>query len=283
MVLVDIDRDGLADVEAAVQSGSGGSGSGGLSVCTRALDVSDERAVEALWASLRGEGRPPGPAPSVVVASAGTVPGRWMAPLPGRRLLEPRHFRRTLDVNLCGSAWVARELLRHIPDPGDGAVVLVASLMGHLGSAGLSDYCSSKWALLGLAESLRLELRYATRMRVGVTAVCPWLVDTGLFAGAFAGEASGPWHRRCIAAIRSWVLPPLAADAVAARIFDSLVDPPRRDFRLLPPLMFVPGFLVWLPVLLRLLPYWLQDILLDAAGGCKGMDSFRGREQHDVS
>ena len=83
---------------------------------------------------------------------------------------------------------------------------------GFLGSARLSDYCASKWALLGFAvpwqikwpsddsnlhktsirfdelrsefatqESLRLELRAQQCSGVGIMAVCPYLVDTQQF------------------------------------------------------------------------------------------------------
>ena len=39
-----------------------------------------------------------------------------------------------------------------------GHIVSIASIAGHLGVAGLSDYCGSKFAAVGFDESLRMEL-----------------------------------------------------------------------------------------------------------------------------
>ena len=47
---------------------------------------------------------------------------------------------------------------------------------------GLSDYCASKFAAVGFHESLRAELRRAAP-GVGATLVCPFFVNTGMFAG----------------------------------------------------------------------------------------------------
>ena len=39
-----------------------------------------------------------------------------------------------------------------------GHIVTIASIAGLLGVAGLSDYCGSKYAAVGLDESVRMEL-----------------------------------------------------------------------------------------------------------------------------
>jgi len=56
-----------------------------------------------------------------------------------------------------------------------GHVVNVASAAGYLASSALSAYVATKYAVLGLSESLLDELR---PHRIGVTAVCPGLIDT---------------------------------------------------------------------------------------------------------
>lgn len=71
----------------------------------------------------------------------------------------------------------------------EALVVTVSSLMGVLGAARLSDYCSSKWASLGFHESLRLELASNPETRnIHMLAVCPHILDTPMFEGAFQGK-----------------------------------------------------------------------------------------------
>ena len=56
-----------------------------------------------------------------------------------------------------------------------GHVVNVASAAGYTASEALAAYVTTKFAVLGLSESLRSELE---RHRIGVTAVCPGIINT---------------------------------------------------------------------------------------------------------
>ncbi len=56
---------------------------------------------------------------------------------------------------------------------GSGHVVVVASLAGLVGAPGMVAYSTTKFALVGFAESLRLEL---DGTGVGVSTVCPGYV-----------------------------------------------------------------------------------------------------------
>ena len=58
-----------------------------------------------------------------------------------------------------------------------GHLVNVASLSAFIPSETLSAYTTSKYAVLGLSEALRNELH---RHRIGVTAVCPGMINTPL-------------------------------------------------------------------------------------------------------
>jgi short-subunit dehydrogenase len=57
----------------------------------------------------------------------------------------------------------------------EGHIVNVASIAGLIGLPMMSAYCASKWALVGLTESLRREL-YGSG--ITLTAFCPGSVDT---------------------------------------------------------------------------------------------------------
>lgn len=64
-----------------------------------------------------------------------------------------------------------------------GHLVSVASIAGLVGAYQLTDYCSSKFAAVGLEESLRLELNCDGYDGIHSTVVCPYYINTGMFAG----------------------------------------------------------------------------------------------------
>merc|ERR1711997_904673 len=63
-------------------------------------------------------------------------------------------------------------------------IVNKASLAGHSGTHKLVDYCASKFAAVGLDESLRVELFVQGHSDyIKTTVVCPYYISTGMFAG----------------------------------------------------------------------------------------------------
>jgi NAD(P)-dependent dehydrogenase (short-subunit alcohol dehydrogenase family) len=62
-------------------------------------------------------------------------------------------------------------------------IVNTASILGHFARPGVGEYVASKYAILGLSETLRMEL---AGTQVGVSVLCPGLVATRL------GRPSGP-------------------------------------------------------------------------------------------
>ncbi len=84
-------------------------------------------------------------------------------------------LRRMMDVNFFGAVHMTRAVLPIMQDTGRGNIVNIASIAGRRGSATLSGYSASKFALIGFTESLRVEL-----FGSGVTAslVVPASVDT---------------------------------------------------------------------------------------------------------
>lgn len=68
-----------------------------------------------------------------------------------------------------------------------GHVVTMASMAGLFGSAGLCDYCASKYACIGFDESLRNELLRLGKTGVKTTVVCPNYISTGMFNGFDSG------------------------------------------------------------------------------------------------
>jgi all-trans-retinol dehydrogenase (NAD+) len=62
-------------------------------------------------------------------------------------------------------------------------IVNIASAAGLLSNPKMSVYASSKWALIGWSDSLRLELKREGYSQVAVTTVAPSYISTGMFEG----------------------------------------------------------------------------------------------------
>ena len=208
-------------------------------------DVSDRQSVYDTAARVQREVGPV----HILVNSAGVVSGKSFLDL------SESEIERTLSVNTMALFWTAKAFLPAMIAAGTGHVVTIASAAGMIGVAGLPDYCASKWAAVGLDESLRVELR---RRAPGVktTVVCPYFVDTGMFQGV---RTRFPL-----------LLPILTSEYVAQRIVRAI----RRN----KPRLVMP-WLVHLIPLMRIFP----PILLDTVGGWLGinvaMDSFQGRSE----
>jgi len=70
-----------------------------------------------------------------------------------------------------------------------GHVVTIASAAGYFGVSGAVDYCTSKFAAVGLDESVRAELWAKNKTGVRTTVVCPYLINTGMFEGCTTRSA----------------------------------------------------------------------------------------------
>jgi NADP-dependent 3-hydroxy acid dehydrogenase YdfG len=92
---------------------------------------------------------------------------------------DPDSWREMVLTNVLGVAFTIRATLPHIRERGSGHYVLTSSVAGRRALPG-SLYSSTKWAVTGMGESLRQELR-ADGGRVRVTVVEPGMVDTPFF------------------------------------------------------------------------------------------------------
>jgi NAD(P)-dependent dehydrogenase (short-subunit alcohol dehydrogenase family) len=89
-------------------------------------------------------------------------------------------WRWVLGVNLWGVIHGCHVFVPLLVEQDEGHVVNTASLAGLSGSAGLGVYCTSKFAVVGLSESLHHDLA-ARDSRVGVSVLCPGFVQTRIF------------------------------------------------------------------------------------------------------
>ncbi len=85
---------------------------------------------------------------------------------------------RMMRVNYLGSVYLTRLLLPAMVERRSGWVVFVASVAGKIGTPGESAYAASKFAVVGLAEAVSIEVEDAG---VHVLTVCPGVVRTPFF------------------------------------------------------------------------------------------------------
>lgn len=85
---------------------------------------------------------------------------------------------RMLRVNYLGSVYLAKALLPGMLERRRGWIVFVASVAGKIASPDESAYAATKFAMLGLASALSLEVEAAG---VHVLTVCPGVIRTPFF------------------------------------------------------------------------------------------------------
>jgi NAD(P)-dependent dehydrogenase (short-subunit alcohol dehydrogenase family) len=92
---------------------------------------------------------------------------------------DPEDFEATVETVLIGSANSIRAALPHL-EASTGAVISIGSTAAHLPLPGLSAYSAAKHGLVGLLDSLRIELREAGAATT-ISLVNPGPVDTPLW------------------------------------------------------------------------------------------------------
>lgn len=162
VVLADIDAPKLRDVEARLTEA-------GASVATMECDTTTEADVNALaeYALQQFGGIHVG----FNNAGIGGVGDAWTDSI--------ELWHRVIDVNLLGVVHGIRAFLPIMQEQGVGHIVNTASIAGLGAVPGLAPYVATKHAVVGLSESLFLELG-ATASPVGASVLCPGFVKTDL-------------------------------------------------------------------------------------------------------
>ncbi|XP_026998517.2 retinol dehydrogenase 10-B [Tachysurus fulvidraco] len=122
-----------------------------------------------------------------LVNNAGVVSGHHLLECPDE-LIE-----RTMMVNCHAHFWTTKAFLPKMLELNEGHIVTVASSLGLFTTAGVEDYCASKFGAIGFHESLSHELKAANKDGIKMTLVCPFLVDTGMFKGCQIRKEIAPF------------------------------------------------------------------------------------------
>ena len=152
-----------------------------------ACDLADPAATERAAAELVQEF----PAIDVLVNNAG------IAPRLSVEETSPALWDETFNVNLRAVFVLSRAVLPGMRRARSGRIVQVGSISSTLGTARLSAYCASKWALIGFMKSLAAEL---SDTGIVTLAVLPGSTDTRMLEGSgFAARMSADEVARTIA------------------------------------------------------------------------------------
>lgn len=89
----------------------------------------------------------------------------------------------TYKINVDGLVSMTHLFFDDLRQSRDANIVNIASASGFIGLPYGTTYASSKWAVVGFSESLRLELLERKISNIHVTTVCPSYISTGMFAG----------------------------------------------------------------------------------------------------
>ncbi|MDP2229136.1 MAG: SDR family oxidoreductase [Moraxellaceae bacterium] len=210
-------RISIGDIDAALAEQAGRE-LGGMGM---ALDVRDRASFTAFLTATTNRLGPV----DVLINNAGIMPA-------GSFIDEADALSDTqIDINLRGVIFGCKAALPAMLARRQGHVVNVASLAGKLAVPGLSVYCATKFAVVGLTDSLREEYRDSG---VSFTTVMPAKVTTELASGTDrAGRG----------------VPTASPEDVAAAVIDALLHQL--------PEVTVPRYLLGVPALQGVAPHWL--------------------------
>ncbi|MCL4540184.1 MAG: SDR family NAD(P)-dependent oxidoreductase [Bacteroidetes bacterium] len=94
--------------------------------------------------------------------------------------MKTEEFDSLFNVNMRGTFIATRETLPHMIAEKDGVIINIASLAGKNAVENGAAYAATKWAVLGFARSLMLEVR---KHNIRVVTICPGSVDTDFGSG----------------------------------------------------------------------------------------------------
>jgi 3-oxoacyl-[acyl-carrier protein] reductase len=139
----------------------------GVNVSAAVADVADLESVTHALEHIRSELGPI----DILINNAG------IAKFGGFLDLSPEEWEHIIRVNLMGVYNVTRAVLPEMIERKTGDIINVSSSAGQRGAAATSAYSASKFAVLGLTESLMLEVR---KHNIRVTGLTPSTVATDL-------------------------------------------------------------------------------------------------------
>lgn len=189
----DIDQERLSSLETEL---------GDRALLVRKVDVSDRAQMAAFAAGVHALA----PAADVVVNNAGVAVGGSFLDT----TLDDWDW--LLGINLRGVVHGCHFFLPSMVERGTGGhVINISSILGIYPAPQVTAYVASKFAVLGLSQSLRAEME---PHRIGVTAICPGLINTEIISGGRMTGKVGTRRDRLNATFKRGAPPSLVARVI---------------------------------------------------------------------
>ncbi|KXY37386.1 oxidoreductase [Bacillus mycoides] len=112
------------------------------------LDVTDQGSIHNFQLFLNEINRI-----DILINNAGYATGGFVEEIP------VEEYRKQFETNLFGAISITQLVLPYMREQKNGKIINISSISGQVGFPGLSPYVSSKYALEGWSESLRLEVK----------------------------------------------------------------------------------------------------------------------------
>ena len=171
-------------------------------VCAESADVTDREGFEVALGLVIAQF---GPVDVLVANAGGARPGLFTeAPIDD--------FEQQMALNYFGTLYPVRAVVPSMVERERGHLVLVSSVAGLIGVVGYGAYGPAKFAVRGLAETIRPELKPH-----GITVTCVYPPDTDT-PGLAAEESTKPPATRSISAL----VTPRSAASVARDLVDGI-------------------------------------------------------------
>lgn len=142
------------------------------------IDVTDEEAMATLFADIARDWN----GLDVLCANAGTS-----GPAAPIEDIELDDWRRCVSVNVEGAFLSAKYAAPMMKEQKSGVVLITSSTAGVFGYPFRAPYAAAKWALIGLMETLAMELG---PHGIRANAICPGAVEGPRMDGVIAREAA---------------------------------------------------------------------------------------------
>ena len=113
--------------------------------------------------------------------------------------MQPEQFERLVATNWLGPVHAIQAVVPQMRKQGGGTIVNISSVAGKVAIPWMGAYCSTKFALNALSNSLRMELRPD---HIHVVSVCPGRVKTPFTQNAYKDFATRPLYPGGISAER---------------------------------------------------------------------------------
>ena len=162
VIITDRNSQSLQETQQQIQA------QGGQAFC-ETVDVADWSAMQALAARIHQQYG----VLDILVNNAGVATS-------GEFLKTPiEDWQWIMSINLMGVVHGCKAFGGVMAERKRGHIVNVASAAGYYAAPDMSAYSASKYAVMGLSESLRIEL---AEFNVGVSAICPGVINTNIVA-----------------------------------------------------------------------------------------------------